>query len=65
MEVVKEDEIRMLDKNCFKTSLNKQDVSNMKSFIEWKKMKQRDGYKIVRCPICWSYEINENIPYFS
>ena len=61
MEVVKEDEIRMLDKNCFKTSFNKQDVSNMKSFIEWKKMRQRDGNKIVRCPICWSYEINENI----
>jgi len=33
----------------------------MKSFIDWKIMKQREGKKVVRCPICLSYEINENI----
>ena len=61
MEVVKEDEIKMLNKNCFPTSFNKQDVSHLKEFIEWKNMQKRDGEKIVRCPICWSYEINKNI----
>jgi len=61
MEVIKEDEIRILETNCYKTSFNKQDVSKMKSFIDWKKMKQREGKKIVKCPICWSYEVNENI----
>ena len=52
-----ENEDELLNKNYFKTSYNKEDVTKLESFKKWKAEREADGEKVVRCPICWGYEI--------
>ena len=44
-------------KNYFKTSFNKEDVSNLPIFKKWVSLQEKEGKKVVRCPHCWGYEI--------
>ena len=52
-----ESEQAFLDKNFFKTSFNKEDVTKLPSFKKWKELKEKDGNKVVKCPHCYGYEI--------
>ena len=47
-----ENEDELLNKNYFKTSYNKEDVTKLESFKKWKAEREADGEKVVRCPIC-------------
>ena len=44
-------------KNYFRTSFNKEDVSNLPIFKRWLSIQEKEGKKVVRCPHCWGYEI--------
>ena len=52
-----ENEEQVLSINYFKTSYNKEDITNLPAFKKWKSEREKEGKKIVRCPICWGYEI--------
>ena len=52
-----ENEEQLLSIEYFKTSYNKEDITNLSSFKKWKSEREKEGKKIVRCPICWGYEI--------
>ena len=49
----------LLKKDYFGTSFRKQDVTNLPSFKKWYSVKKSENKKIVKCPICWSYEVFE------
>ena len=44
-------------KNYFRTSFNKEDVSNLPMFKKWLSLQEKEGKTVVRCPHCWGYEI--------
>ena len=52
-----ENEEQTLSIQFFKTSYNKEDISNLPAFQKWKQERENEGKKIVRCPICWGYEV--------
>lgn len=52
-----EDEIINLKSDIFQTYFKNQDVTKLPAFKKWKKEKEKEGKKVVRCPICLSYEI--------
>ena len=52
-----EDEIVNLKSDIFQTSFKNQDVTKLPAFKKWKKEKEKEGKNVVRCPICFSYEI--------
>ena len=54
-----ENEEQTLSKEFFKTSYNKEDITNLPAFKKWKAQREKEGEKIVRCPICWGYEVFE------
>ena len=47
-----ENEEQLISKNYFKTSFNKEDVTKLPAFKQWKKDRENEGEKIVRCYIC-------------
>ena len=52
-----ENEEQTLSKEYFKTSYNKEDITNHPEFKKWKEVREQEGKRIVRCPICWGYEV--------
>ena len=52
-----ENEEQTLSKEYFKTSYNKEDITNHPEFKKWKEEREKEGQKVVRCPICWGYEV--------
>ena len=46
----------LLQKNYYKTDFAKQDVTNIPSFIKWKEYQTKNNIKLVKCPVCWTYE---------
>ena len=54
-----ENEEQTLSIEFFKTSYNKEDITNLPAFKKWKEEREKEGKKIVRCPICWGYEVFE------
>ena len=52
-----ENEEQLISKDYFKTSYNKEDITKLPAFKQWKKERENEGEKIVRCPICWGYEV--------
>lgn len=48
---------KLLQSDVFGTSFRKQDITKDPSFQQWYSTKEKEKKKIVRCPICWSYEI--------
>ena len=52
-----ENEEELLSKEFFKTSYNKEDLTKLPAFKKWKAEKEKEGEKVVRCPLCWGYEI--------
>ena len=52
-----ENEEELISKNYFKTSYKKEDVSKLPAFNKWKKDRESEGEKVVRCPNCWGYEL--------
>ena len=52
-----ENEENFLKKDEFPAQFKRQDVTKIPSFKQWKQVKEKEGKKIVRCPICWGYEI--------
>ena len=54
-----ENEEQLLSIKFFKTSYNKEDITNLSAFKKWKVEREKEGKKIVRCPICWGYEVFE------
>ena len=53
----KEDNLISLD--YYKTSYEKEDLTKYPAFQKWKSDREKEGKKVVRCPICWGYEIYE------
>ena len=51
------EELNIYTKNYFKTSYNKEDVSKLPLFKQWLSFQEKEGKKVVRCPICWGYEV--------
>ena len=47
----------MLKSDVFGTSYKKEDVTTLPLFNIWHSAKEKENKKIVRCPICWSYEV--------
>ena len=60
MENEEAEENNLLDLNLFKTSFKKQDVTKQLNYQKWDEARKKKGIKVVRCPICWSYEKNNN-----
>ena len=58
MENANDKELDLLQLSFYKTEFKKQDISKTNSFINWKNKKKKKGNILVRCPICWSYEIS-------
>jgi hypothetical protein len=56
MENEEAEENNLLDLNLFKTSFKKQDVTKQLNYQKWDEARKKKGIKVVRCPICWSYE---------
>jgi hypothetical protein len=52
-----DNENNFFERSYFKTSFNKEDVTNLPLFKKWKLIKEKENKKIVRCPHCWGYEI--------
>ena len=52
-----ENEEQTLSKEYFKTSYNKEDITDDPKFKKWKEVREKEGKKLVRCPICWGYEV--------
>ena len=52
-----ENEEQLLSMDYFKTSYNKEDVTKLPAFKKWKAEREAERKKIVRCPICWGYEV--------
>ena len=52
-----ENEEELLSKEYFKTSYNKEDLTKLPAFKKWKAERESEGEKVVRCPLCWGYEI--------
>ena len=52
-----ENEEKLLSVKYFKTSYNKEDITKLPEFKKWKEEREKEGKKIVRCPICWGYEV--------
>jgi len=48
----------MQNLELFKSSFKKQDVTKLSNYQKWNEMRKKKGIKVVRCPICWSYEKN-------
>ena len=48
---------QLITSEYYKTSYEKEDVSNLPQFKKWKKERENEGQKIVKCPNCWGYEI--------
>ena len=46
-----------LNADFFPTKFKKQDLTKIPSFNKWYEMKEKQNKKVVRCPICWSYEL--------
>ena len=51
------EELDIYTKNYFKTSYNKEDISKLPLFKKWLSFQEKEGKKVVRCPICWGYEV--------
>jgi hypothetical protein len=47
----------ILNADYFPTKFNKQDLTKIGAFNRWLETKKNQGKKIVKCPICWSYEV--------
>ena len=60
MEIEDAEENNLLDLNLFKSSFKKQDVTKLPKYQKWNEIRKKKGIKVVRCPICWSYEKNNN-----
>ena len=60
MENEEAEENNLLDLNLFKTSFKKQDVTKQLNYKKWDEARKKKGINVVRCPICWSYEKNNN-----
>ena len=58
-----ENEEELISKYYFKTSYKKEDVSKLPAFNKWKKERESEGEKVVRCPNCWdmNYLLNHQI----
>ena len=41
----------------FKTSYNKEDLTKLPEFKQWRSRIEKAGKKVVRCPLCWGYEL--------
>ena len=54
MEIEEEDN---LDKDNFPSRYKKQDLTKERVFNKWLEKKKKEGKKIVKCPICWGYEL--------
>ena len=52
-----ENEEQLLSMNFFKTAFNKEDLTKNPAFKKWKEERENEGKKVVRCPICWGYEV--------
>ena len=52
-----ENEEQELSIDFFKTSYNKEDISKLPAFKKWKEEREKEGKKVVKCPICWGYEV--------
>ena len=46
-----------LNADFFPSKYKKQDLTKISAFNKWYETKQKEGKKVVRCPICWSYEL--------
>ena len=49
-----EDELKL---DNYKSNFKKQNVTKLPSFKKWKENKKKEGKKIIKCPICWGYEV--------
>ena len=47
----------LLQKDIFPASFKREDLTKLPSFQEWSSLKKKEKKKIIRCPICWGYEI--------
>ena len=56
MEFEDAEENNLLDLNLFKSSFKKQDVTKLSNYQKWNEIRKKEGIKVVKCPICWSYE---------
>ena len=52
-----ENDETLLKSDVFGTSYKKEDVTTLPSFNIWYSAKEKENKKIVKCPICWSYEV--------
>jgi len=50
------EENNLLNLEFFKSSFKQQDVTKLANYQKWKKMMKKKKIKVVKCPICWSYE---------
>ena len=52
-----ENESQNFTSTYYKTSFKKEDLTKLPTFLKWKEEREKEGKKIVRCPICYSYEL--------
>ena len=52
-----ENEEAFLSQEFFQASFKKQDVTSLPTFKKWMNVKKQQGKKVVKCPICWGYEV--------
>ena len=50
-------EENFLKNDTFPSQFKGQDVTKLPSFNQWKNAKKKENKEIVKCPICWGYEI--------